>query len=114
MASPAYTRATLVHLLAVTFLPFSMLAVSRYDVAGAVWIYGANMILLAVTAMAISRIAARDSGRAHAEDGRVKLGVLILAAVLSMIASLWSPDWAMLLYLLVLAAPLVKRAVDQG
>jgi uncharacterized membrane protein len=114
MASPAYTRATLVHLLAVTFLPFSMLAVSRYDVAGAVWIYGANMILLAVTAMAISRIAARDSGRTRAENGRVKLGVLIVAAVLSMIASLWSPDWAMLLYLLVLGAPLVKRAVDRG
>jgi uncharacterized membrane protein len=113
MASPAYTRATLVHLLAVTFLPFSMLAVSRYDVAGAVWIYGVNMIVLAVTAMAISRAAERDSSRARAEDGRVKLGVLIVAAVLSMIASLWSPDWAMLLYLLVLAAPLVKRAVDR-
>jgi TMEM175 potassium channel family protein len=113
-ASPAYTRATLVHLLAVTFLPFSMLAVSRYDVAGAVWIYGANMILLAVTAMAISRASERDSGRAHAENGRVKLGVLIVAAVLSMIASLWSPDWAMLLYLLVLAAPLVKRGMERG
>jgi len=35
MASPAYTRATLLYLLAVTFLPFSMLAVSRYDVAAA-------------------------------------------------------------------------------
>jgi uncharacterized membrane protein len=114
MASPTYTRATLVHLLAVTFLPFSMLAVSRYDVAGAVWIYGVNMIVLAVTAMAISRAAERDSSRAHAESGRVKLGVLIVAAVLSMITSLWSPDWAMLLYLLVLAAPLVKRVVDLG
>lgn len=81
--------------------------------AGAVWIYGVNMILLAVTAMAISGAAERDSSRARAEDGRVKLGVLILAAVLSMIASLRSPDWAMLLYLLVLAAPLVKRAVDR-
>jgi uncharacterized membrane protein len=114
MASPAYARATLWHLLAVTFLPFSMLAVSRYDVAGAVWIYGANMILLAVTAMAISRAAARDGGRARAPDGRVKLGMLILAAVLSMIASLYSPDYAMLLYLLVLAYPLVARAVYRG
>jgi hypothetical protein len=38
---------------------------------------------------------------------------LIVAAVLSMIASLWSPDWAMLLYLLVLAAPLVKHGLDR-
>jgi uncharacterized membrane protein len=111
MASPAYARATLLQLLAVTFLPFSMLAVSRYDVAGAVWIYGANMIALAITALAMSRIAASDSGRPRAPDGRVKLGMLILAAMLSMIASLYSPDWSMLLYLLVLASPLVARAL---
>ena len=64
MASPAYTRATLWHLLGVTFLPFSMLAVSRYDLAAAVWIYGANMIWLAVTSLFVSRAAERDSGRA--------------------------------------------------
>jgi uncharacterized membrane protein len=70
MASQAYARATLLQLLAVTFLPFSMLAVSRYDVAGAVWIYGANMIALAVTALAMSRIAASDSGRPRARRAR--------------------------------------------
>ena len=69
------------------------------------------MIWLAVTALAISRAAERDSGRAGAPDGRIKLGVLIAAAVLSMIASLYSPDYAMLLYLLVLASPLVARVV---
>lgn len=113
LASPAYARATLLHLLAVTFLPFSMLAVSRYDVAGAVWIYGANMILLAVTAITISRATERDSGSSRAADGRIKLCVLIAAALLSMIASLYSPDYAMLLYLLVLASPLVARAVHR-
>jgi TMEM175 potassium channel family protein len=113
MASPAYARATLLHLLGVTFLPFSMLAVSRYDLAAAVWIYGVNMIWLAVTALWISRVTERDSGRAGASEteGRVKLGVLIAAALLSMLASLYSPDYAMLLYLLVLAAPLVARVV---
>jgi uncharacterized membrane protein len=114
MASPAYTWATLLHLLAVTFMPFSMLAVSRYDVAGAVWIYGANMILLAVTALAVSRISARDSGGTVTQDGRIELGILILSAALSMIASLWSPDDAMLLYLLNLATPWVKRALERG
>ena len=113
MASPAFARATLLHLLGVTFLPFSMLAVSRYDLAAAVWIYAANMIWLAVTALLISRATERDSGRALASDGRIKLGVLIASAVLSMIASLYSPDYAMLLYLLVLAAPLVARVVDR-
>lgn len=107
-ASPAYAWAVLWHLLSVTFLPFSMLAVSRYDVAGAVWIYGANMILLAVTALVISGLARRDGGGA-APDGRVELGILILSAALSMIASLFSPDDAMLLYLLNLASPLAAR-----
>ena len=113
MASPAYSRATLLHLLGVTFLPFSMLAVSRYDLAAAVFIYGANMIWLAVTSLLVSRAAERDSGRARVSEteGRIKLGVLIAAALLSMLASLYSPDYAMLLYLLVLAAPLAARAL---
>jgi len=113
MASPAYARATLLHLLGVTFLPFSMLAVSRYDLAAAVWIYGVNMIWLAVTSLLVSRVTERDSGRAGEADARIKLGVLIASAVLSMLASLYSPDYAMLLYLLVLASPLVARVVGR-
>ena len=112
-ASVAYTWATLLHLLSVTFLPFSLLAVGRYDVPAAAWIYGTNMILLAVTAFAISRIAARDSGRARVNDGRVELSILMVSAVLSIVTSLFAPDYAMLPYLLNLAAPLVKRVVDR-
>jgi len=114
MAGPAYARATLFHLLWVTVLPFSMLAVSRYDVAGAVWLYGANMILLALTGILISRAAKRDSGRDDASDGSIEFGLLIASAVLSMLLSLWSPDYAMLAYLLNLAAPLVSRVVGRG
>jgi MFS family permease len=88
-----------------------MLAVGRYDVPAAAWIYGANMILLAVTAFAISRLAERDSGRARANDGRVELSILIVSAVLSIVTSLFAPDYAMLPYLLNLASPFVKRAV---
>ncbi len=132
-ASPAYTRATLFNLLGVTFLPFSMLAVNRYDLAASVWLYGANMILLAVTALLIARAAERDSlraslpsakarggtvrapdGNARAPEARIKLGMLIASAILSMIASLYSPDYAMLCYLLVLASPLAARIVERG
>jgi uncharacterized membrane protein len=112
-ASRAYTWAVLFHLLGVTFVPFSMLAAGRYDVAGADWIFGANMIWLAVTALAINRIAGRDSARPGADDGRVELGILILSAVLSMIAAPFSPDNAMYFYLLNLASPLVKHAVNR-
>ena len=111
MASASYAWAMLLHLLAVTFLPFSMLAVGRYDWPAAAWIYGANMILLAVSALAISAIAERDSGRARAQSGRVELAILIASALLSIVTSLFTPDYAMLLYLLNLATPRVARAV---
>ena len=111
MVSASYAWAVLLHLLSVTFLPFSMLAVSRYDVAAAVWIYGANMILLSLSAIPIASIAERDSGRPGVPDGRVELAILIASAVLSMIMSLIAPDYAMLLYLLNFASPLVARAL---
>ncbi|WP_108682996.1 TMEM175 family protein [Methyloceanibacter sp. wino2] len=111
MASPAYARATLFHLLWVTVLPFSMLAVSRYNVAGAVWLYGANMILLAVTGILIARAAKRDSGHADAHDGRIEFALLIASAILSMLISLVSTDYAMLAYLLNVAAPYLRRRV---
>jgi uncharacterized membrane protein len=66
MASQAYARATLLHLLGVTLLPFSMLAVSRYDLAAAVWIYGANMILLAMPALTLPN--ARAAAPTHQTD----------------------------------------------
>ena len=113
LASPAYAWATLLHLLAVTFLPFSMLTVGRYDVPAAAWVYGANMILLAVSALAISRIAERDTGRARVANGRIELGILIASAILSIVTSLFAPGYAMLPYLLNLAAPLAARAVYQ-
>lgn len=114
MASASYARATLFHLLWVTVLPFSMLAVSRYDVAGAVWLYGANMILLAVTGILIARATKRDSGREDAGDGRVEFGLLIASAILSMLIAIVSPDYAMLAYLLNVAAPFVRRRIHVG
>ena len=109
MASPAYARATLFHLLWVTVLPFSMLAVSRYNVAGAVWLYGANMILLAVTGILIARAARRDSGHEDAHDGRIEFALLIASAILSMLISRVATDYAMLAYLLNVAAPFLRR-----
>jgi hypothetical protein len=83
-------------------------------VAGAAWIVGANMILLAVTAFAITRVAERDTGRARVNDGRVELTILTASALLSIVMSLFAPDWAMLPYLLNLATPLAARAVYGG
>src|SRR5262249_39349986 len=64
MASADYAWAVLIHLVSVTSLPFSLLAVGRYDVPAAAWVYGANMILFALSPLAISLCAERDTGRA--------------------------------------------------
>jgi uncharacterized membrane protein len=111
MASAAYAWAVLLHLLSVTFLPFSMLAVGRYDVPAAAWIYGANMILLALSALAISLLAERDGGRADAQSGIVELSILIGSAILSIVTSLFAPNYAMLPYAINLFTPLAARAV---
>ena len=53
-ASGAYAWSVLFHLFFVTLLPFSMIVAGRYNLAPAIWVYGANMILLAVTAIGIT------------------------------------------------------------
>ena len=110
-ASAAYAWAVIFHLFAVTFLPFSMLMVGRYDFPAATWIYGCNMILLSLTSIAISLIVERDSGRPRSQSGRVELGILIASALLSMAIRLVAPGYAMFASLLNLAAPLVSRAL---
>lgn len=113
MASPAYAWAVLIQLLSVTFLPFSMLAVSRYDFPAAIWIYGLNMILLSLSAIAIGLIAEKDTSKVIVPSGRLELSILIASAVLSMIVSLFAPEYAMLLYLLNFASPLAARTINQ-
>ena len=49
-ANGAYAWSLLCHLFLVTLLPFSMIVAGRYDLAPAIWVYGTNMILLALTA----------------------------------------------------------------
>ena len=90
-----------------------MLAVSRYDLAAAIWIYGANKFCWPSRRLP-SRASPNERAAAPAYPTEVsKLGILIASAVLSMIVSLFSPDYAMLLYLLNLASPLAARAVYQ-
>ena len=53
-ASGAYAWSLLFHLFFVTLLPFSMIVAGRYNLAPAIWVYGANMIFLAVTAIGVT------------------------------------------------------------
>ena len=110
-ASAAYAWATIFHLFPVTFMPFAMLVAGQFDYPAAIWLYGANMILLAVSVIGISLIAGGKTGRAGLPDGSVELGILIASALLSMAIGSVAPDYAMLAYLLNLATPFVAPAI---
>jgi uncharacterized membrane protein len=112
-ASGAYAWTVLLHLFFVTLLPFSMIVAGRYDLVPAIWIYGGNMIFLALTAMAITFVMERDTGRRLVPRGRVEFSLLIASALLSMAIGAFAPDRAMYAYFLNFAAPLVRRwAID--
>ena len=108
-ARDAYAWAVLAHLFFVTLLPFSMLVAGRYDLLPAIWIYGGNLILLGVTALAITLVIERDIGHRLVASGRIELGVLIASALLSMAIAAFAPDAAMYAYLLNLGPPLFRR-----
>jgi len=108
-ASGAYAWTVLSHLFFVTLLPFSMIIAGRYDLVPAIWIYGGNMIFLALTAIAITLVIERDTGRRLVASGRVEFSVLIASALLSMVIAVIAPDGAMYAYFLNFAAPLVRR-----
>jgi uncharacterized membrane protein len=112
-ASGAYAWSLLCHLFFVTLLPFSMIVAGRYNLAPAIWVYGANMILLALTAIGITLVIERDIQRRLVPSGRTEYGVLIASAVLSMAIGFYSPDSAMYAYFLNLASPLVRRWTER-
>jgi uncharacterized membrane protein len=108
-ASGAYAWSVLSHLFFVTLLPFSMTVVGRFHLAPAIWLYGANMVLLALTALGITLVTERNIGRRLVPSGRPELGILAASAILSMAIGFYNPDNAMYAYFLNLAAPLVRR-----
>jgi hypothetical protein len=94
-------------------MPFSMIVAGRYDLAPAIWVYGANMVLLALTAIGITLVIERDIRRRLVPSGRPEYGVLIASAILSMAIGFYSPDSAMYAYFLNLASPMVRRWTER-
>jgi uncharacterized membrane protein len=113
-ASGGYAWSVLFHLFFVTLMPFSMIVAGRYDLAPAIWVYGANMVFLALTAIGVTLVIERDIGRRLVPSGRPEYAVLIVSAILSMAIGFYSPDNAMYAYFLNLASPLVRRWTKRG
>jgi uncharacterized membrane protein len=95
----AYTKWALLHLLLITFVPFTTGLVGRYvSLAPAVWVYAANTIAFALVAIRMISLTQPEHARSHLED-RLGLIVLIGASLLTIVASRFIPKWAMLFYL---------------
>ena len=111
--SGAYAWSVLFHLFFVTLLPFSMIVAGRHDLAPAIYVYGANMLLLGLTAIGITLVIERDIRRRLVPSGRSEYAVLTASAILSMAIGFYSPDSAMYAYFLNLASPLVRRWTER-
>ena len=94
-----YTRWALLHLLLITFVPFTTSIMGRHTaLAPAVWLYAANTILFALVAMRMTQLANIEDDTRRM-DYHIGLGTLIAASVLAILVSLVAPKWAMLAYL---------------
>lgn len=106
--------AVLAHLFFVTLMPFSMIVIGRYELAPAIWAYSGNMIFLALTAIGIVLVSARDEGRQFLLYEISGYVVLIASAILSIVIAAFDVDYAMFAYLLNLASPILGKRQSAG
>jgi uncharacterized membrane protein len=97
--SEQYTRWALLHLLLITLVPFTTMVMGRHiNFAPATWLYAANTIAFALVALRMISLTEPEHARAHLDD-RLGLIVLIGASLLTVAASFFTPQYAMLFYL---------------
>lgn len=106
----SFTLWAMVHLLLITFVPFTTMMVGRYiSLAPAIWLYAANTILFSLVALRMLTLADAGETSAKAVEDRIGLLVLIASSVLVIALSFVDPNWAMLGYLLNLADEPARR-----
>jgi uncharacterized membrane protein len=97
--SEQYTKWALLHLLLITLVPFTTMVMGRHiNFAPATWLYAANTIAFALVAIRMISLTEPEHARAHLDD-RFGLIVLIAASLLTIAASFFTPQYAMLFYL---------------
>jgi uncharacterized membrane protein len=97
--SEQYTKWALLHLLLITLVPFTTMVMGRHiNFAPATWLYAANTIAFALVALRMISLTQPEHARAHLDD-RLGLIVLIAASLLTIAASFYTPQYAMLFYL---------------
>jgi uncharacterized membrane protein len=114
--SPEAMTWSIVHLFFITSVPFSSGIVGRHgDLAPAVWLYAANMIVVSVLSLRLRAIEVVPEHRARARSHNVGAAVFIASALLSVALTFIEPRHAMYAYFLnFLAGPLSRRLGEKG
>jgi uncharacterized membrane protein len=115
MLDDRYVRWSLWHLFLITCIPFSTMVVGRYGAfPPAIWIYAANTILSGLVALRLVTLAAPHLDADERLDRRMGLAMLIGVSLLVIAASFYTPQYALLLYLLNMGTPLLRRVWPTG
>ncbi|RTL48905.1 MAG: DUF1211 domain-containing protein [Bradyrhizobiaceae bacterium] len=114
--SEAYTQWALLHLLLITFVPFTTMLIGRYPtLAPAVWFYAANTIGFALAALRMVTLSEYRVSEERMIEDRIGLGMLIAAAIAAVLISLVEPKWALFGFLLnTLDTPLRRLVKARG
>ena len=106
---------SMVYLFFITSVPFSSSLVGRFgDLAPAVWVYAANMIVVAAVSLRLRALEILPEHRARARAGNIATGLFIASALLSVALTFVMPGHAMYAYFLnFIATPLMRwRGAD--
>ena len=106
--------AWLFYLLAMTGIPITTKIVGNYgEFAPAVWLYAAHMFLCALAALALAAAAHGREAHRHFGHAKLRLGILMLSAALSVVISFFDAPLAMWAYLINIASPAIASRWDK-
>jgi uncharacterized membrane protein len=102
---------SMVYLFFITAVPFSSSVVGHYgDLPPAVWLYAANMLIIAALSAGLRAAGVVSEHAQRARQGHVRTLVFMASALVSVVLSVTAPRHAMYAYgLNVLAGPLAAR-----
>jgi uncharacterized membrane protein len=105
-----YVRWWLLYLLLITCVPFSTIVVGRYArLAPAIWLYAGHTLLIALVGVRMTMITPHLEQGDHLQERQMSAVVLITASLLAIGVSFASPHVALFAFLLIPAAPLLRR-----
>ncbi len=111
----AHVSAWMLYLFTMTGIPISTRIVADHGhLAPAIWVYAGNIFLCALASLLMAMTAPGKEAHRHIGHASIRLGLLMLTAILSIAISFSDADDAMWPYLLNFAAPALTAWWDKN